>query len=100
MFSRAFFAFVVVSVCIACGAVEDSFADAGECCPRDQVQSGSMNLGGYSETGCHRTHDFWCSTNWRVEKDEHGCEVWRSDRISPAPGENAQCMRIPDAGSD
>jgi hypothetical protein len=52
-----------------------------------------MQLGGSS--ACVESCDFWCSTNWRVEKDDAGCEVWRYDMIaSCTPGQPG------DAGSD
>ncbi len=48
------------------------------CALRDVETAGCMFLGG-SAPGCFRTCDFWCSENWRVEFDEHGCEGWRYD---------------------
>ena len=54
----------------------------GTCCPPDEQKSGSMHLGGWSESGtCHVTHDFWCTTNWRIEEDEHGCPAWNYDPV-------------------
>jgi|SoiMethySBSTD1v2_1073268.scaffolds.fasta_scaffold07026_13 hypothetical protein len=51
------------------------------CCPRAPAQSGCMLLGGAYPRGstCGPACDFWCSDNWRVEFDEHGCEGWRYD---------------------
>ncbi|HVH45368.1 MAG TPA: hypothetical protein VM925_23605 [Labilithrix sp.] len=89
---------------VACGATEAE-SNGEDCCPRDTTQSGSMRLGGSASTGCHVTHDFWCSTNWRIEKDEHSCEVWRYDLRAPTADETPQCQpKVPsvprDAGGD
>jgi hypothetical protein len=54
-----------------------------------------MALGGYGPQGCYIACDFWCSTNWRVEPDAHGCPAWRYDFRSPAPGEDPNCFPIP-----
>jgi len=52
-----------------------------------------MYLGGASLGGpCTITHDFWCSTNWRLEPDAYGCSEWKYDVRKPAPGENAYCQ--------
>lgn len=105
----------LVSLVIAagCGGSTDPSVSQGEggpskaastaaaaCCPPDEVRSGSMNLGGAKQTdgSCHKTSDFWCSENWRIEKDDAGCDVWRYDVGSPEPGENGQCQRLPQAG--
>lgn len=56
-----------------------------------------MNLGGAGPS-CAESCDFFCSTNWRVEKDAKGCEVWRYDVRAPAAGENPACFPLPDAG--
>jgi hypothetical protein len=37
--------------------------------------------------------DFFCSDNWRVEKDSGGCEVWVYDH-------RPTCQPLPDAGGD
>ena len=67
--------------------------------------SGEMVIGGYTEDGhCFRLYDFFCSENWRVETDDHGCEVWRSELRAPRKGENAECQPMPresvDSGKD
>ncbi|AKV04589.1 hypothetical protein AKJ09_11252 [Labilithrix luteola] len=67
------------------------------CCPLDPAPSGCMNLGGSAKTGCAKTCDFFCSTNWRVEQDDTGCQVWRWDIRTPQAGETPQCFS--DAGS-
>jgi hypothetical protein len=54
--------------------------DAEFCCPPDASISGCMHLGGVSSGGaCYLTCDFWCSSNWRIQQDSHGCPVWRYD---------------------
>ena len=73
--------------------------DAGVCCPLDSVMTGCMHVGGYSTTGCSVWCDFFCSTNWRIENDPHGCPVWRWDQRAPAPGEDRYCFSAPDAGT-
>lgn len=90
-----------------CGASADSTngqsvdgaapSSATKCCPPDGQISGSMYLGGKADEGgtCHKTYDFWCSQNWRLEKDESGCETWRYDVRSPGVGENGQCQPQP-----
>lgn len=73
----------------------------GQCCPRDPSPAGCMQLGGTSgASGCVKTCDFYCSTNWRVEKDNNGCEVWRWDTRTPQPGETKYCFAAADAGSE
>ena len=57
-----------------------------------------MNIGGYSTEGCSWTCDFFCSTNWRIENDSHGCPYWRYDMRAPAPGENLLCFPTLDGG--
>ncbi len=74
--------------------------DLKGCCPPDPVMSSCMALGGYSPQGCGRTCDFFCSTNWRIEDDSHGCPTWRYDTRSPGPGENLACLPTPGSGSD
>jgi hypothetical protein len=71
---------------------------SGFCCPPDAVPSGCMHIGGYSAAACPVTCDFWCSTNWRIVNDAHGCPMWRYDTRAPAPGENSVCFPLPDAG--
>jgi hypothetical protein len=105
MLSRAFAAFFFLGLLVACGALEgidDALSTSDECCPRDEIVSGSMHLGGSAENGCFVTHDFFCHENFRVEKDEHGCEVWRSDIRRPRAGENSSCFAVRpfDAGID
>lgn len=73
--------------------------DAAYCCPRDTVMQGCMRLGGVNQFGCFETCDFWCSTNWRVEVDQFGCERWEHDYRTPTPGENAECLPAQDAGA-
>jgi hypothetical protein len=86
-------------------AAADTGSDAavdggsGRCCPRDEATSGCTYLGGPAASGCFRSCDFYCSTNWRVELDEAGCEVWRWDIRGPAPGEDDRCfLRSPGVG--
>jgi hypothetical protein len=69
------------------------------CCPRDTMMSGCMHLGGVDQSGCSVTCDFFCSTNWRVEVDEYGCERWAYDIRKPAPGETPACLPAHDAGT-
>jgi hypothetical protein len=61
-----------------------------------------MHLGGSntSPISCLLICDFWCSANWRVERDAQGCEVWRFDLRRPAPGETMQCLPERDAAAD
>jgi hypothetical protein len=67
--------------------------DGTPCCARDEsLVSGCVHLGGKNQRGCFETCDFWCSFNWRVERDEAGCEVWEYDVRQPAPGENSMCV--------
>ncbi|MBX3190190.1 MAG: hypothetical protein KF819_24395 [Labilithrix sp.] len=80
-----------------------SAPDADGCCPPSPSMSGSMYLGGAASEGrCFRTHDFWCSQNWRVEKDAKGCDQWRYDMRAPREDESPQCQRkvTSDAGAD
>lgn len=70
----------------------NSATGSSACCARDVKQSGCMNLGGPASSGCVTSCDFWCSTNWRVERDSSGCEVWRYNVRSPQPGEDAHCL--------
>jgi hypothetical protein len=60
-----------------------------------------MNLGGAANAGggCYASCDFWCSTNWRIEKDTKGCDVWRYDTRAPTPDETPLCGPKPDAGA-
>jgi hypothetical protein len=89
-----------------CGPLNAGSSDAGltspeaaYCCPRDTVMSGCMRLGGVDEFGCLAVCDFWCSTNWRVEVDQYGCERWVWDHRMPAPGEDMECLPLRDAGA-
>jgi len=63
-----------------------------------------MNLGGSrnNNASCATACDFFCTSNWRVEKDENGCEVWRYDVREPPPENAVDCpgARPKDAGSD
>jgi hypothetical protein len=72
------------------------------CCPISPSPSGCMYTGGADHGGrsCEMTCDFFCSTNWRIETDQQGCEVWRWDRRAPAPGENSSCFAGLDSKSD
>jgi len=82
----------------AANAPERAPVGSAVCCPPDAVRSGSMHLGGQRrEGGCFRTHDFWCSTNWRIEKDDQGCPIWRYDVRAPAPDETPSCQPAPPA---
>ncbi|HEY4186542.1 MAG TPA: hypothetical protein VGP07_15805 [Polyangia bacterium] len=74
--------------------------DSKGCCAPDPMVNGCMNLGGYNPLGCLVTCDFYCSTNWRLEDDDHGCPVWRYDTRAPLPGESLSCFPALDAGSD
>ena len=74
--------------------------DGPRCCPLDPLHSGCMDLGGLAQSGCHQVCEFWCSTNWRVELDDQGCEVWRMDYRLPAAGESAFCLPDGGAGTD
>ena len=93
----AFATFALVAGCSGSGP------DDNGCCPPDLTMNSCMHLGGYSPGGCLQTCDFFCSTNWRMEKDAHGCVGWRYDTRAPEPGENLMCWKAPgggDAGSD
>jgi hypothetical protein len=81
------------------GALPNEEAGTATCCPRDQALSGCMSLGGSSTNGCGKSCDFFCSTNWRVETNADGCEVWRYDVRQPAAGENAQCLTDTNTGA-
>jgi hypothetical protein len=70
------------------------------CCMPSNAPAASMSLGGKSDEVCVESHDFWCTTNWRLEKDDAGCAVWRYDTVAPGPGQTAQCQPVPDAGVD
>jgi hypothetical protein len=73
--------------------------DENGCCPPDPVMSGCTHLGGYSANGrCDAACDFFCSTNWRIENDAHGCPEWRYDLRQPMPGETPYCFPLPDGG--
>src|SRR5262245_36994815 len=75
------------------GAAGADLGDGGHCCPiASGGSSGCANLGGYTVGECHATCDFWCATNWRTERDEHGCEVTRFDFRQPQPGEDQRCL--------
>jgi hypothetical protein len=85
-------------------AVADAPSDAPDaapaCCPRSPQPAGCMDLGGARpDVGCLQACDFWCSTNWRVETDDAGCELWRYDVVYPTDG--GTCFPSPpDSGSD
>jgi hypothetical protein len=83
-------------------ASPDSTGDGPVCCPRDNPSffGGCINLGGSKRGQCLPVCDFWCSTNWRVEVDDQGCEFWHMDYRLPAPGENMLCFPVPDGGAD
>jgi len=72
--------------------------DRRGCCLPDPTMSSCMDLGGYSPQGCGSTCDFFCSTNWRIEDDSHGCPTWRWDLRASRPGEDLLCFPRPDAG--
>jgi hypothetical protein len=57
-----------------------------------------MDVGGYSTHGCSVTCDFFCSTNWRIENDSHGCPTWRYDTRAPTSDEGPGCFPRLDAG--
>ena len=59
-----------------------------------------MVLGGYSPEACYVVCDFFCSTNWHLEPDAHGCPIWRWSIRSPAPGESSTCFPGLDAMPD
>src|SRR5262245_8501219 len=91
-------AFAALALAPACGGGGGSGPDVNGCCPPDPMVTTCMALGGYSPGGCAKTCDFYCSTNWRMETDEHSCPIWRYDIRTPQPGENQACMRALDAG--
>ena len=74
--------------------------DAAGCCAPDPTMTGCMVIGGYSPEGCYVWCDFFCSTNWHLEPDAHGCPVWRWSIRSPAPGETSLCFPGLDAMPD
>jgi hypothetical protein len=52
-----------------------------------------MQMGGPEVDGmCIETCDFWCSTNWRIETPESGCETWVYDTREPTEGEDDLCQ--------
>ncbi len=77
------------------GSSSSGGSDPGACCPRTPVVTDCMQLGGSATNTCVTTCHFPCATNWRVERDETGCELWRYDTPK---GENAQCVAF-DAGA-
>jgi hypothetical protein len=87
-------------VVIGAGCGGASSKDGPLCCPRDPEMSGCLHLGGANVSGCFKTCDFYCSTNWRVELDEQGCSVWRYDHRAPAPGETLACQPDRDGGRE
>jgi hypothetical protein len=97
MLTRAFrmVAFAALAFGLGCGG---SAPDRNGCCPPDPTMSGCTHLGGYSPGGCRETCDFFCSTNWRIERDTHGCSTWRYDTRAPQPGENQACLPALDGG--
>jgi len=84
----------------------------GSCCPLDNGNAGPMPVGpahgcmylggssGAAGLGCGLSCDFFCSYNWRVEKDANGCDVWNYDTRQPKSGENTYCQPILDASGD
>jgi hypothetical protein len=79
-------------------SAEDGADGGAGCCPISDPGNGCVNLGGAGQgAACAPACDFWCSTNWRVETDDAGCQVWNYDTRSPGPGENQYCMLV-DAG--
>jgi hypothetical protein len=81
---------------------DEAGTDGPRCCPRDPTMGFGVcsNLGGANRFGCFATCDFWCSTNWRVEVDDQGCEFWAMDYRQPKPGENRMCFPDNDARAD
>lgn len=79
----------------------DAEVGTSTCCPRSPGVSGCMQLGGSSDqsSGCTVICDFFCSENWHVVKDQHGCEAWTYSLRQPAAGEDFLC-RAKDAGAD
>lgn len=71
---------------------------AAACCPPDPTIAGCMHFGGsrMGDDSCPFACDFFCSTNWRIEKDANGCDVWNYDTRRPLSGENSYCL--PDKG--
>ena len=59
-----------------------------------------IQLGGPAVYGCYATCDFWCSTNWRVETDQNGCEVWQYDVRERKAGADLMCRPLGDGGSE
>ena len=66
------------------------------CCPADSATSGCMHLGGWAgdagASACVQTCDFWCSTDWKLDTDTHGCAVWTYKIRQPGPCETALCL--------
>jgi hypothetical protein len=103
MITRALWMFVFAALALAPGCNSGGSGGAPDdkgCCPPDPTMSSCMHLGGYSPGGCSQTCDFFCSTNWRVETDAHGCSAWRYDTRAPQPGENQACLPALDGGGD
>ena len=86
---------VVGALAVAAGGVGAPGCGGGKsakCCPRDPMISGCVNLGGQKlGASCEKACDFYCATNWRVEQDTLGCEVWRYDVRQPVAGEDRLC---------
>ena len=99
MLTRALRIVTFATFTLAAGC-SGSGPDDNGCCPPDPSMNSCMHLGGYSPGGCQQTCDFFCSTNWRLEKDAHGCSGWHYDTREPQPGENLICMPALDAGSN
>jgi hypothetical protein len=74
--------------------------DNTTCCPRDLTMSGCMHLGGSSDQafGCTLMCEFYCSENWHVVEDQHGCESWVFSIRQPVASEDLHCMSGRDAG--
>jgi len=92
-------AFAALALAAGCSGGGSGPDDNG-CCPPDPTVNSCMHLGGYSPGGCQAVCDFFCSTNWRLETDAHGCSRWRYDTRAPLPGENLACFPAPDGGAD
>ena len=99
MAAMTFTAVLALLAVVGCGGSSSPYPDIRGCCRPDPSMNSCMVLGGYSPQGCAVTCDFFCSTNWRIETDSHGCRVWRYDTRSPLPGENLACFPQPDAGA-
>jgi hypothetical protein len=61
----------------------DADAGPGPCCPTDSVYpAGCLFMGGSRGTSaCGLVCDSVCITNWRLEKDDQGCPIWRYDLL-------------------